>query len=440
MIRRFLFLNCSYKFLAICLLALAFHQSASAQCSGGSPKWTTTIDQSSVNNCISSASSGDTITVSSGSASWSSVTIPGNKGLTLQCVSPLACNVTGSSDGYLTINAGNTATGSVVTGFNFSGGGNGIWIYLATAPPYYKAPRFYNNTMTGSGTQFNVSGFGPALVDHNILTAQADAEETIHLWGGGAGCSACWDIDVVPGSANMTFFENNSWKASSGYCQFHEAYYGAVVVDRYNVLNGCQFDAHGAGPSTRWVEIYNNSYVSCCASSSDFDWRGGSGLYFNNTTTSRYGSTDTSIGPICGSSDSCGAYPVQYQLGMGIGGFNYSPVYVWGSDYSSTSAHSIQNSMVQLGSSPNDATHCSGLSGNTCNAIVTLTQPATLLRCESAADVSAGCPVSYAYAPYTYPHPMDNCPSATFGTVSGGCSGSAATPPNPPSGLAAIVN
>lgn len=422
--------------IVLCFVFFALGSGAHAACTGSSPTWTTTPDQSSVNTCISDASDGDTINVSAGSATWTSVTIPSTKGLTLACPS-MSCDITMSGDGAININAGSTTKGAVLTGFTFTStcGDNGcVALNLASGPPYATAPRIYNNTLTGTGTEIEVFGLGPALVDHNTVNSQADADETFHLLGGNSGCTSCWTEDVVPGSANMIFLENNIWNApSGGYCQGEEANYGAVYVLRDNQLNGCQIDAHGGPPSTRWLEVYNNTYTNCCASGSDFDWRGGTGVYWGNVTNSRQGGTDTSLGPICGSSDTCGTYPVQYQFGMGIGGSNYSPAYVWGSDYSSTSAHSIVSTMVQVGAT---LTSCSGLSGDLCNAIVTTSQPSTLERCESAADVSAGCPVSYTYTPYTYPHPLDTLSPSCFGA---GCASTSGTAPVPPTKLTATV-
>ena len=41
-----------------------------AACTGSSPTWTSTPDYSSVSSCVSSASSGDTVIVSAGTATW----------------------------------------------------------------------------------------------------------------------------------------------------------------------------------------------------------------------------------------------------------------------------------------------------------------------------------------------------------------------------------
>lgn len=413
---------------------------AFAQCTGGSPTWTTTIDQSSVTTCISKAASGDIINVSSGSATWSSVTVPSSKGLSMACPS-LSCTVSLPAAGAFVVNT-NSSQSSIVTGFTFTGGGTyegGLQVALASGPPYNAPPRLYNNTFTNTGnnTEITIQGFGPMLIDHNTINAGAQAQETIHIEGAQASCTQCWAVDVVPGSANMVFLENNVWNAldSANFCQSEQAYYGAVYVERYNQLNNCEMDSHANSPaSARWWEIYNNMYSNGCCSSGEFaDLRGGSGVYWGNTVngTAR-GGTTTNLGPISGSSDVLGAYPVQYQFGMGSSaGRNYSPAYIWGSGspQQSPDLYDQQPSMVQIGTAANDPTHCSGMSGSVCNAIYSSSQPSSLERCESAADINAGCPVSYTYAPYVYPHPLDNCPSSTIGTVAGGCSGVVIVPP-----------
>jgi len=430
------------------LLLFLFAGIASAQCTGSSPTWTTTIDQSSVNTCISNATSGDTINVSSGSASWTSVTISSSKALTLACPS-MSCIVTMTAVDVFDISVGTgPSTGTVITGFTFDVSNTGfegdIQLHLVSSAsgPYAVAPRFYNNTISiGSSTQTAVTtdGFGPALWDHNTITGGEAAAETFHIDGGGVGCQpGCYNEDVTPGGANMAFFENNSWSAgSAGFCEAEEAYYGAVFVLRYNQLTNCQVDIHadnGSGPGGRWGEWYNNQYINCCTSGEVIDWRGGSGVYWGNTVTNFRSGTNITVGPI--GSDQTGTPPVQYQLGTGIGGTTFSPVYIWGSSVIESPSFAKQGptDMTQIGTSPNS---CSGYVGTDCNVVYSSTgaQPTTLLRCQTAADETAGCPVSYTYTPYTYPHPLDNCPSTTFGVATGCASG-----PPAPSGLTATVN
>src|SRR5208283_4629383 len=56
------------------LVLLLFPTLLRAQCTGSSPTWTSTPDESSVSTCVSNASAGDTINVTAGSGSvtWTS--------------------------------------------------------------------------------------------------------------------------------------------------------------------------------------------------------------------------------------------------------------------------------------------------------------------------------------------------------------------------------
>ena len=360
-----------------------------------------------------------------------------NYGITLNLN---GCAITfARTNGGLQINTDSTPF--VLTGGSFSqcfaDGAYPIGVQMASGPPYNAPWRIYNITFTddsSGGTCYGFVGLGPGLYDHNTITTNTDAAETIHLLGGNEGCTSCWTEDVVPGSANMPIFENDVWteSSSSNYCQGEEGNYGAVFTIRDSQLNNCQIDVHGGPPSNRWIEFYNNTFDNgCCASGAFFDWRGGSGLFYGNTVNgTAKGGTTTNLGPICGSSDTCGNYPVQYQFGMGIDGTNYSPAYLWGSGAPEQSAniYNRTTAQVQIGSTYNS---CSGLSGSLCNAVVTTTQPATLERCESAADVAAGCPVSYTYTPYQYPHPLDTCSTSQYG-AGATCGTSSTQAPAPP--------
>jgi hypothetical protein len=145
------------------------------------------------------------------------------------------------------------------------------------------------------------------------------------------------------------------------------------------------------------------------------------------------------FGPDCpGSSDQCtGAWPIPTQIGTGIHETTNSPVYVWGNSGTVNGAtQSIQGSIsytngTQEGATPTSCTH----PGDVCDVVVTATAPSTWVRCQSAADVAAGCPVAYTYNPYTYPHPLDDLPMTVFGgscVVQEGDAGSATEGGAPP--------
>jgi hypothetical protein len=412
-----------------------------------------------IHAAASSATDGDTVLVPSGSCTWTTVlTIA--QGLTLDGQG-LAAITFGSGSG-LTVNTDAIAS-AVVTGFTFNNGfTNGsypISINTTTAP-LNVAFHIYNDSLNDDGQQggavtlIGVSGVGPGLIDHNSFTTANGADEVIHLLGSGSTSDTSgWSNDVVPGGPNMVFLENNVFVNSSAVStSAEEAYYGAQLVFRYNTLTFEANDIHQGGLSGRWAEIYDNSYEIGAATANLPDYwqfRGGSGLVFDNISSGTPCCQDpypgAQFGPDCPSSDQCtGAWPIPSQVGTGINETTSSPVYVWGNAATvDGSTQSIQASLgytngTQHGGTPTACTHPGGV----CDVVVTANAPATWVRCESAADVSAGCPVSYSYTPYTYPHPLDTlstscvgvgCPAATsFSTGgstgnSGGTSGGSGT-------------
>jgi hypothetical protein len=245
-----------------------------------------------------------------------------------------------------------------------------------------------------------VGGNGPGLIKDNTFKGGA-ASEYIHNLGAGAGNPAGWADDVLPGSSAMVFIEDNTCNTyvsgSSPFSSFVEAFYGARTVVRHNTLNFCQVDQHGTCGNiyARWWEIYSNQFNPLGLNQSNFAaLRGGSGLFYsNNETGSNTGTGSIELTEDCTS----GGYPITDQVGRGISQ-NSSPAYVWGNT-GTMPVSSGNPTYVQIGASTGACAH------SPCDVVSTSSQP-TLTRCQSAADVSAGCPVTYTYTPFTYPDPL----------------------------------
>jgi hypothetical protein len=220
--------------------------------------------------------------------------------------------------------------------------------------------------------------------------------------------------DLVPGAGNKyVFIEGNTFTGttSSNYA-FMQTYYGGAFVARFNDFVNFGIETHGSSPGTcageqgaRWFEIYNNNHTHPNGNTVPIKIRGGSGVIFNNTTT---GSQSLILTDDCSS----GTWPIQGMLSLGIepaassgtttaDATKWNPLYAWNnSGFTTTNSG---NALIQYGASEYACTH----TGNKCDAVVTSSRtfPTTLMRCEFAADVSAGCPVSYSYTPYACPHP-----------------------------------
>jgi hypothetical protein len=225
----------------------------------------------------------------------------------------------------------------------------------------------------------------------------------------------------------MVFLENNVFTHTNSVylAAAEEAYYGARWVFRYNTLTFEENDVHHGGLSGRWAEIYHNTYNIHTATgrlANYWQFRGGSGLVYGNISSQTPGFQEpypsAQFGPDCPSSDVCTeTWPIPAQVGTGINRTTHSPIYVWGNDgMINGSTQSIQDSLyytngTQAGATPTSCTHPGGV----CDVVAPSAAPATLERCQSAADLQAGCPVSYTYTPYPYPHPLDDLSSSCVG-------------------------
>jgi hypothetical protein len=454
--------------------AYEFSGAAPPACTGASPTWTLTFannssDSTNFQNCINGMSNGDTINTTGTTSTLTSITISNN--ITWNGQGSTTLNFGVSSTGATNIiNVNPTTTGVVnITGITSIGSrinGGCIFNMGTTLSPLTQAWRIYNNIFNDGtpafvGTIICTNGQGQSLIDHNTFNATEGADELIHNNGLGSANSPNGFInDITPGGSVCQFEENNLFNNNSGFptIQAEESQYGTCLTFRYNQMNLTQLDVHAGSPAGgRWWEVYGNifnlGYSTTVPQSNYWDLRGGSGVAWGNHVQGTVCCNDPNpgarFGPLSGSSDpQTGTWPLNFQVGRGINN-TYSPAYAWGNDtliqvgsglVPPGGIGSTNTNYVQIGVSPTDATGCpgggtAGHSTGVCDVVATATQPTTLLKCESAADVTAGCPRSYTYAPYQYPHPQDNLPTSCYGQ---GCS-SGPTPPNAPTNLSASV-
>jgi hypothetical protein len=281
--------------------------------------------QSDVQNAINSSASGDTVIVPAGSCNWSSLSIPGTKGITLMGTGTII-------SGAVTLNQNATAS-SRITGFTFTSSDAVNIFGSKTSAPF----RLDNCTFINSSqvSFINTTGNAPGLIDHNNLNA-GQASEMIHNLGMGPNDTSGWSDDITPGSSNAVYIEQNSftYNATGNPAYFWgtaalQSYYGARTVFRYNTLNNVHVDQHGTAGmiGARWWEIYENTFFTGTNVNQDnyIRARAGSGVIFNNHKT---GSSNLGAGTIELMEEDSG-YPALYQIGRGKNQ-TLDPAYVWG--------------------------------------------------------------------------------------------------------------
>jgi len=284
---------------------------------------TKSVDCSSsttVQIALNNASSGDTVICSTtGSYTWSTVTMPNNKNITL--------NGNGSTIATTAVNGAIVLSSSAsywdrVTNFTFVSANeiNTPSIIGSPGEALTNAPwRLDHCTFNAASVSSTMmaTGMGPGLIDHCTFINIPVALETIHNAGWGPGDVTGWDDAAPPGSPQALYLEDNTITAAQGNSScLMQNYYGARVVARFNTLNSAMIDAHGntTGYSTRWWELYNNTL----SNGSTFCLRGGSGLIFDNSGDS--------------SNQACFVDETSndaYGIGYGQNGLENTPAYLW---------------------------------------------------------------------------------------------------------------
>ena len=283
-------------------LVFAWVGSAYAACGGSSPNWTAaTVSQADVADCISLAAVNDTITLPSGTATWSSKLIPaktlifrGQSDYSTWIIdygfSTTATNTT-FDIGYINFKNVNIASGG-------SSGGPGLAINVGcTTSNQVFGWRAHDNKFydypSGAITTCN-SSYG--LIDNNYFYSGNNSDALIYVNGRN---STDWALSSFLGSTgNYTFVEDNKFYCGSlsSNC-LHTMYsqWGASYVYRCNSIEsvgsshywGDALDVHGGGAGshtrgTRQFEFYGNKFIQRGYESRAINIRGGTGRVFSN--------------------------------------------------------------------------------------------------------------------------------------------------------------
>jgi hypothetical protein len=274
--------------LALAAFALCWVPKATAACTGSSPQWTTTPDWASVNTCVGSASNGDTISVSAGTADWTSngrINIQ-NKGLNI--IGAGAGTQQGTIGNYSCSNGPSTITGPPfdvffttaplggvrISGFTFHL--NGSYMILSTLQGFRFDHNCMDNPSWGTGIEFDntsqtipgFSGIGgtEGVVDHNILINArlvnfGDTTSTTTSQG-----SNRWAEPLNEGTVHAVYVENNTMiQLGTADNNVQDDNLGGRTVSRFNNVLDSYFEFHsiqGDGErGSRLLEAYDNTFT-----------------------------------------------------------------------------------------------------------------------------------------------------------------------------------
>ena len=230
-----------------------------------------------------------------------------------------------------------------ITGFTFKGmkRGSTTWPAISLRAPIWRIDHCKFDASDADpwtqGRGLMVSGQG--LIDHcNFI----DCYQSIAVFGKG---DASWNRALSPGTSDAVYIENCTIDNTKIFDGALDAYGGARYVFRYNTIINEIVGHHGRDSggyrSPLWFEYYHNTF-ECTV---DRIWvaanfRGGTGVMFNNDWTGNYGGNIRVVyycaipnNPSCGW-ETCTTYPCMDQTGRGPdmnhdGVQDLVPLYEW---------------------------------------------------------------------------------------------------------------
>ena len=418
------------------LLLLLIATSTRAACTGSSPTWTTTPDSASVQTCITNATAGDTINISSGSASWGLHSVVLAKALTLNGAGIGVTNITVTAHSTFDITKQSAIiriknlTFIAATGANTLPHPitiNGPW--PTGQPVIFQNVAFSVNDDTpidnfvAGGTIFSRISFASTHYGDFFMTVKDLTHTTSWTTADSLG------MNDSSGLLNV-YVEDSTF--SGGANGVFDCDDNCRIVIRHNTFSESGgFNSHGHDSSPygmREFEIYNNSFLypdkTCAAGTTSLSnigsyvWiRGATGVIYNNTMDhltstcwgtkgefrmNNRGAEDDRPGGISCTADT---YPVNHQIGQNNNGSAdfTDPIWYW-NNVGNASAP------LQAGSGWAWGNPC-GFNWNTYfqwgrdAQNTSLPLPITLSSNGGSVSALGGTPKP-GYTAFTYPHPL----------------------------------
>jgi hypothetical protein len=259
--------------------------------------------QSDVTAAIASAADGDTVTIPSGTATWTR-TLSVTKAITIQGA---GVGVTIIKDGVQSgqLIAWSLAAGfaSRLTGIEFQDGGR-----LNTANAPSGIIHVDGNNTDGSRFRFDHCKWGDlkgyfvtdtviGVIDHNEILTGNRTRQWLYpygsRWNGGNNGDGSWAAPANYGSGDFLFIEDNTFICSSP-SQIIDVLAGGRITFRHNIMRGGITGNHGTESggrmrSSRAMDIYSNLIDNLNVTKFVAGNRGGSELFHDNTIVNSCG-------------------------------------------------------------------------------------------------------------------------------------------------------
>jgi hypothetical protein len=255
---------------------------------------TATVDAAScsasdVQSAIDAASDGDTVSIPSGTCTWSSaVDIPNTKGLTVIGAGEGSTNITISGTRFrISTSSSNSSfeLASITFDATSCTGYNGGCIDIIGSDQSIIVHDITLDSMGARAFQVGYrtqTGLGPYGVFYNITCT----DTTFAFFENDDDLS--WSTANSFGGAGAVYIEDSIFDFASAH-NFIDQYHGARMVFRYNTVTNGRIVSHGFCSSDNGLmqwEYYNNTFTAESGVNLGGDFiflRGGSGVIHNNT-------------------------------------------------------------------------------------------------------------------------------------------------------------
>jgi len=270
----------------ILFFALIILTEAQAACTGSSPTWNSTADSASVQSCINSASAGDTINISSGTATWGgdAVVIPDNKPVNIIGAGKSSTVITlnGGSDTYaMTIGQykgkqfGGTYDASRISGIQFYSTDSASGAIRALGQGWRIDHCKFHSVQDSAGKLavlvINTWSNSKTMQSYGLIDNNEFISGKINISNGAALSTVdeSWADDLDLGGPTAVYIEDNTFSAfgypSNTTKQLvvdNDA--AAKMVVRYNYMDNNNIQTHGLqnanSRGSRKAEFYGNIF------------------------------------------------------------------------------------------------------------------------------------------------------------------------------------